>query len=284
MRCRFLLYGANHLFPLEQPEDDGLYIPEVGPWSASKHHFLRRYIDAFTTAMREKLWSGLHYVDLFAGAGIERIRGGGLEWGSPLIAAQAPHRFTQLHLCEIKKKLFATLVQRVRRFQQPNEPQLVHGDANLVIDEIVKSIPHGSLTLAFLDPYGLHLDFETLRRLSGPRCDLIIFFPDHLDALRNWESVYVGKPDSNLSRVLGTDEWHEELMATPSSQWAHMLRRIYERQLGLLGYEHFEYERISRSDGRALYLLLFCCRHKAGGRIWRNVSKRKYGGQDTFDF
>jgi hypothetical protein len=45
----------------------------VGPWSAAKHHFLRRYIDAFTTAMRAKGWRGLNYIDLFASAGIERI-------------------------------------------------------------------------------------------------------------------------------------------------------------------------------------------------------------------
>lgn len=88
------------MFQLEPPEDDGLFIPEVGLWSAHKHHFLRRYIDAFTTTMRMKRWSGLHYVDLFAGAGIERLKDNGLDWGSPLIAAQAPHRFARLHLCE----------------------------------------------------------------------------------------------------------------------------------------------------------------------------------------
>jgi hypothetical protein len=59
------------VFHLDPPEDDGLYIPEVGAWSADKHHFLRRYIDAFTTAMKGKKWDGLHYIDLFASAGIE---------------------------------------------------------------------------------------------------------------------------------------------------------------------------------------------------------------------
>lgn len=61
---------------LPPPDDDGLIIPEVGEWSRDKHHFLRRYIHAFTTAMKDKGWSGLHYIDLFAGAGMERIKGG----------------------------------------------------------------------------------------------------------------------------------------------------------------------------------------------------------------
>ena len=61
-------------FELPEPEDDGLFIPDVGPWSRDKHHFLRRYLHAFTEAMKAKNWHSLHYIDLFAGAGIERLR------------------------------------------------------------------------------------------------------------------------------------------------------------------------------------------------------------------
>lgn len=273
------------MFQLDPPEDDGLYIPEVGPWSAAKHHFLRRYIDAFTTAMRDKGWSGLHYVDLFAGAGIERIEGDGLDWGSALIAAQSPHRFTRLHLADLDRRSFEVLSQRVSRFQQPSPPQLLWGNANKIVDEVVTAIPPRALTLAFLDPYGLHLHFTTVRRLSEPnrKMDLIIFFPDHLDALRNWK-IYAEKPDSNLTLFLGTSEWAEQFRELPSSKFAHAIRMLYEKQLANLGYKHFEYERINRSDGRPLYLLMFCCKDKAGGKIWRNVAKRKHGGQDTFGF
>ena len=59
---------------LPQPEDDGLITPVVNEWSRDKHHFLLRYVNAFTTAMRQKGWKGLHYIDLFAGAGIERLK------------------------------------------------------------------------------------------------------------------------------------------------------------------------------------------------------------------
>lgn len=52
------------------PKDDGLYIPTVGEWSRDKHYYLGRYIHAFTTSMKDKKWSGLYYIDLFAGAGI----------------------------------------------------------------------------------------------------------------------------------------------------------------------------------------------------------------------
>lgn len=271
------------MLKLPEPEDDGLIIPEVGSWSADKHHFLRRYLDAFTTSMRDKRWDGLHYIDLFAGAGIERLaETRKLEWGSPLIAAQAKFRFARLHLCELDKVKCGALRELVVRFPQPEEPQILQGNSNTLVDAITSELPAKSLSLAFLDPYGLHLDFETVRALSRRRCDLILFFPDHLDALRNWEEYYFDQTHSNLDRVLGTKEWRVQLSTSNREHHATILRTLYQKQLGLLGYTHFEYERISRADGRDLYLLVFCCRDKAGGSIWRRTSRKKPGGQESF--
>lgn len=103
---------------LPQPEDDGLYITEdVGEWSKDKHYYLMRYIDAFTNSMKTKGWSSLHYIDLFAGSGIERIKETGeLEWGSPLIAAQSRYPFAKLHLCERDELKYDALSQRISRY------------------------------------------------------------------------------------------------------------------------------------------------------------------------
>ena len=273
------------MFELQPPQDDGLYVgPSVGPWSAQKHHFLRRYIDAFMTAMRNKKWDGLHYIDLFAGAGIERIEGNGLDWGSPLIAAQSPLRFSRLHLCEKVEKKYRALAERLIRFQQPTAPQLIRGDANAEVAGIVDEIPSGALSLAFLDPYGLHLHFEALKRLSTRRVDFIIFFPDHLDALRNWEEVYAGKADSNLDRVLGGAAWLPRMLEVPRERWAEVLGKIYVAQIKSLGYRFFDFERIARSDGRFLYRLIFCSRGEAGLKIWRGIAMRKAGGQGSLNF
>ncbi|MCZ6446346.1 MAG: three-Cys-motif partner protein TcmP [Planctomycetota bacterium] len=268
----------------EQPQPDRLITPKVHPWSRDKHHFLHRYLDAFTTAMKDKGWSGLHYIDLFAGAGIEDVDGYGLDWGSPLIAVRQTHQFTRLHLCEIGKKKYEALVERLERYPQPNSPQILRGDANKRVDEVVEEIEQSALSVAFLDPYGLHLDFETLRRLCAIRADLIIFFPDHLDALRNWENVYRGQPDSNLNKVVGTPTWNQRMIAKPRDQWAHVLTQVYVEQIKSLGYTHFDYERITLKRGQPLYRLIFCSKHEAGATIWRRVATKKPGGQWTFDF
>ena len=106
------------MFELPPPQDDGLIIPTVGEWSRDKHHFLMRYIYAFTTSMKQKQWSGLHYIDLFAGAGIERLETSReLDWGSPLIAAQAPNAFDGLHCCELARKKCEALSHRIERLK-----------------------------------------------------------------------------------------------------------------------------------------------------------------------
>ena len=215
-------------FELPEPTDDGFFIPDVGPWSREKHYFLRRYLDAFTNSMKDKPWpGGRHYIDLFAGAGIERLEQDGkvygLDWGSPLIAAQVPVPFRQLHLVELEKRRFEALAARLGRFPQVPKPQLIRGDANGAVDAVVRSLPPCSLSVAFLDPFGLHLHFATLRKLSQASVDFIIFFPDHSDALRNWEVYYEDQANSNLDLVLGHAPWRAEKKNTPPDGWAAML-------------------------------------------------------------
>jgi three-Cys-motif partner protein len=233
--------------------------------------------------MKDKHWVGLHYIDLFAGAGIEKLdKSGELDWGSPLIAAHAP--FTRLHLCEKNLTKFQALKERIKRLNLPTTPQVLHGDSNNMVGAIVKEIPPRTLSLAFLDPYGLHLHFETIQRLSSLRVDLIIFFPDHVDALRNWEKVYLGQEDSNLDLVLGKDvDWYRAIHDSPHEKWPDVLRELYENQLRTLGYKYFDDERIS-NKGRFLYRLIFCAKHKLAAKLWRKVAKKKPDGQYTFDF
>jgi len=233
--------------------------------------------------MKEKGWSGLHYIDLFSSSGINLVRENTqFRWGSPLIAAQSPNAFSRLHLCEENAEKFRALEIRVK--QHRKDSQILHGDANDKVHEILKEIPSGSLSLAFLDPYGLDLNYETLRVLSLRRCDLIIFFPDHLDALRNWRTYYYNNPDSKLDRCLGKGvDWRGELSRCPSSRQVERLGEMYVSQIQKLDYKYFEYERICMGN-RPLYRLIYCSKSNVGAKIWRGISKRKPDGQNTFGF
>lgn len=271
---------------LPPPPDDGLETPEVNEWARDKHHFLLRYIDAFTTAMRKKRWAGLHYIDLFAGAGIARLKKSrDLDWGSPLIAAQAKYPFDKLHLCESRSASCSALEKRLCRIRPRESFQLLLGDANERVHEIVAEIPNNTLSLAFLDPYGLHLDYDTIGTLAQKRADLIIYFPDRVDILRNWNAYYWDHPASNLDGVLGPgSNWRSRIEAASTGQQkVKALLEIYKQQIQKLGYTEFEWEAIP-STGQRLYWLIYCSRVPIGARIWRGISQIKPDQQRTFDF
>lgn len=271
--------------PLPSPQLDGLETPTVGAWTKDKHHYLWRYIDIFTTGMKNSF--ELHYVDLFAGTGIAKIEDSELLWGSPLLAAQARSKFHRLHLCERDPKKFGALQRRLEAFTQPIPPNLLQGDANEHVASIAAAIPAmGTLSLAFLDPYGLHLNFETIRTLTANhrRVDLLIYFPDRVDILRNFDRYAADAFDTNLDRFLGTDAWRNELKGIATNRRGEVILKIYQDRLRSIGYEFSDSVRISRRDDVPLYQLVFCSRHVLGAKFWKEIKKTEPDGQRQLNF
>jgi three-Cys-motif partner protein len=142
----------------------------------------------------------------------------------------------------------------------------------------VDEIPQGALSLAFLDPDGLHLAFDTLRKLARIRTDLITLFPDHMDALRNWERHYLNDPASNLDKCLGTGADRRSILdSKPRTQLAAELRKLYVGQIRTLGYSFFVYQPI-HAKGHALYVLILRARHELAVQLWRAISEKEPNG------
>jgi three-Cys-motif partner protein len=269
--------GGGRGVKLELSED-GFALPEVGPWARRKYHYLGRYLDAFTTSMRKK-WPAIHYIDLFAAAGLARIKGSSeIVMTSGALAASVTHPFTGLHLCDKEPANVAALQHRLKDAKQL---RVVSGDANLVVDELIRPIPRrGALCVTFADPFGLHLDFETVKKIAAIQSDLVILLADNMDALRNWSTYYAANPDSNLDRFMGEPGWRNVLASTASDKQAQALRERYQERLRTAcGYEHFAHERVQNASGRDIYILLYASRHPTGLKIWHGVSKIDEGGQ-----
>lgn len=138
--------------------------------------------------------------------------------------------------------------------------------------------------MAFADPFGLHLDFETVCKLAECRCDLIILLADNMDALRNWATYYMDNPDSTLDRFMGEQGWRELLSGTSTDRQARALRERYQSRLGELGYKHFAHERVQNSRGHDIYTLLYSSRSKVGLKFWHEAAKVDEGGQRRLEF
>ncbi len=263
-----------------EPCVDGLLSPEVGRWSKRKYHFLERYLHLFSTGMKKK-WPQRHYIDLFGGAGFARIRGTDeIVAGSPVIAANVVDSFSGLHLCEQDPSRFAALTMRVTPEKAETPVHLTHGDANLLIADVLRHVPtRDSLCTTFADPFGLHLDWETIRAISSIRSDLIILFADNMDALRNWATYYYKNPDSNLDRFMGEQGWRGVLESSAPGNQAQRLRDRYLERLQGLGYQYFDTERIANDQDRDIYSLVYASRDPRGLDFWKKARAVDEGGQ-----
>jgi three-Cys-motif partner protein len=270
---------------VEQP--DGLPTRDAGPWTEDKLYFWNRYVDITTTSMvgHPKWPSGLVYVDLFAGPGICKIEETGKRFpGSPLIAAHAPKPFRSVLLCELDLSNADALAERMKHSPARDAFELFRGDCNERVAQMAERIPAGVLTLAFIDPEGLHVWFETIATLAASgRVDLLILLADRMDIVRNID-LYASQRDSNLDRMLGPrSQWRQRWSSLSNRSAANICKLFtdeYQTQLRKeLGYSVFRDKQMKSARG-PLYRLLFASKHERGAEFWDKITKRDRSGQD----
>jgi three-Cys-motif partner protein len=143
---------------------DGLPVRCVGAWAKDKYFYLKRYFEIFTSAMKDR-WKGeLYYIDLFAGCGKCRVRETCEEIdGSALVSLSVKYPFKKYFMVELDSDALNALKKRVERAPYKDRVKIIPGDCNEKIDKIIAEIPERSLSLAVVDPTGLHIKFETLK-------------------------------------------------------------------------------------------------------------------------
>jgi len=223
--------------------------------------------------------AGVIYVDLFAGPGVCTIKGSGRRLpGSPLIAARSPKPFRDILLCEKDDARADACENRIHRIAPNASVTLFRGDCNEKIRDIARHVPHGALTLAFIDPQGLDVEFDTVGLLAKcGRVDLLILIADAVDFVRNVDR-YLADENSELDRFLGADANWRALGNTEGPQARRFVATVYENQLRQLGYIKFGHKTIHATKG-PLYRLIFASKHPRGLEFWEKVTRKEAGGQ-----
>lgn len=263
-----------------EPHDDGLVLPGVGQWAKRKYHFLQRYLTLFSSGMKNK-WSELHYIDLFAGSGFAKLQGSAeVVSGSPVIAANVQDPFTCIHLCEQDSRLANALETRLSHATPPVNYRVVNGDANQCVSHLLADIPRrGALSIAFVDPYGLHFHYETARAIAERRTDLLVLLADRIDASRNWATYYRDNEASSLDKFLGDPSWRDLFNGKSASALVETFRELYMSRLEQFGYRFFDWQRVRNSRDADIYLLLYASPHPTGLQFWRRASQIDEHGQ-----
>jgi three-Cys-motif partner protein len=265
---------------------DGLPARQTGPWVHDKKFYLERYLSIFTRGVGQK-WNGkLSYIDLFSGPGKSIIRGTGEEVdGSPFVALD----------CELAHYVFvdaanvlATLRKRIEGHNKAGKVSLIEGDCNDVIDAVRNASPPDHLTLAFIDPTGLQIKFNTIRRLvQNRKIDLLMTIQFGMGIRMNLRQYSDSEGDA-LTEFLGNASWREDVESggTPSQIGRRIVDR-YLRQLRELRYESVQNREIEvRSDQNnlLLYYIVLASRHPRGNDFWRKITEIQPSGQRLLGF
>ena len=165
---------------------------------------------------------------------------------------------------------------------------VIVGDCNAEIGELVARIPPRSLTLAFVDPEGLHINFETLRVLTnGRQIDVAVLFADRMDIVRN-VALYAGQSESNLDRFLGPhSNWRTQWGNLPNQNPENICQLfgdIFRSQLeSELGFKEFS-DKVYKAGKTPIYRIIYASKHPLGAKFWDEISKIDRDGQKSFDF
>ena len=203
-------------------------LDEIGIWSEIKLDIIREYASAFTRIMRKQDWcKGYAYIDGFAGAGIHiSRRTGQFIPGSPLNALELDNPFTEYHFIDIDK-VKAEALEILS--QEKSNIKIYPEDCNLALSkEIFPSLQYETKkrALCILDPYGLHLHWETIMDAAKLRTtEIFLNFPV-MDMNRNVLHKDLLSADpvqiDRMNQFCGSEEWQEILYEE-------------DKQLGLFG-------------------------------------------------
>ncbi len=272
---------------------DGLPARAGRVWTREKLTYLQKYASAFMTAMAPKRsagkWDRLVYVDLLAGPGRDIDPDTGKEFnGSPLIALAVKPQFDHLFLADNNSENIEALKARTSSGDQ-ERVTITLGDCNEVVDWVMSRISGHTLGLAFIDPEGFEVKFETLAKLAKRRVDLLYLFPSGIGLRRNLKN-FIAQSKSPMDDFWGGRDWRElpaakqaagnVADATPEKiVWSFVSE--FKRKLADAGF-NFQDEAaplFTNTKNAQMYHLLYFSHDSTGLKIWHGIKRIGPGGQ-----
>jgi three-Cys-motif partner protein len=274
---------------------DGLPARRARIWTREKLRYLQKYAQAFMTAMAPKRsqgkWEHLDYIDLLSGPGLSIVRETKEEFdGSPLIALKIKPAFDHLYFADLNAKNITALKSRVSA-KDADRVTFSAGDCNIVVDEVLKQISSRTLGLAFIDPEGFEVDFETLTKLAKKRIDLLYLFASGIGVRRNLKNA-LSVANSRLDKWWGGKDWRDlpaarwaagKFSEEPSEKVLQSFVSAFRKKVASAGFQFQDEEALpfTNTKNAQIYHLLFFSHDQAGLTIWNNIKKIAPGGQRT---
>ena len=285
--------------PHLEAQDDGLLMRPMKNWTAEKLDYLERYIDMFTTSMRKKPWRALNYIDLFSGPGkCGHKDNNDVYLGSPLLALTTKNAFDHYFFVDLEIDKTQVLEQRCQHSPYADRIQYFQQDCNIAVHGIAREIQGINrhyikdvwpcLNLAFLDPEGLELEWNTVKTLTQFRTDLIILYSQM--GVQRYSAIAINDPgDTVLDRFFGTRIWRDIYQRGQGRPGLYgELLNLYQQNLCNLGYkdkdEVGQIPLMRNTKNVPLYYLVYASKSDLGKKFWREATKRNVHGQLSMPF
>ncbi len=179
-----------------------------GPWTREKLEILKKYLDAYTTALKKTPFK-LMYIDAFAGTGhldLDYMDTKDFMRGSAIRAVSIDNRpFDKLIFVEKKQERCDELAN-LRKEHPGRNIQIENSDANEFLRSLQQNWNQWRGVL-FLDPFATEVEWSTIKTIAG------------FNALDTW----VLFPVSAIVRILPTSRQPDDI----SPKWAKCLTRIF---------------------------------------------------------
>jgi three-Cys-motif partner protein len=279
----------------------------VGRWAKQKLDALESYLAAYHRVMQNQKFK-LIYIDAFAGAGWSRVRSGnqddaGLDLpfddeqaaaeeefiaGSPVRALTTGRGFDQHYFFDADPSRAELLHELTSKF--PNKEIHVEvGDANDGVQKLARrfQVSPNARGVAFLDPYGPNLHWETVRALADTgKVDVIINFPlaMAINRLITKNAEISEKCVRLLDECFGTHEWYDLAYEEPndlfgaapirkSEATAERLLALYHDRLKDAFGHVVSPSLVKNTRGAPLYYLMWAASHSRGAPIAEHIMR-----------
>ena len=213
-----------------------------GAWTAQKLEILSRYLDAYTTALKNQGFN-LIYVDAFAGAGVWRPQSDYVPddygdyrevlEGSASIALEVDDKPFDRFLFIEKDPVRSESLAALRSDFPDRHISVVNDDANAVIPGFCNALRASDRAVVFLDPFATQVDWSTVEAIARTqKIDCWILFPlMAVSRMMPREQEPDPALSSHLDRVFGARE-HWRGLYRPSAQLSMFDSELPQQRLG----------------------------------------------------
>lgn len=160
-----------------------------GNWTEAKMEIVVDYAKAYLTIMNKQAWAKTLYFDGFAGSGLigidennEFIKGTALR----ILDIQQPKPFDIYYFVEKDEKHKLSLQAKIEADYFGKNAHVVQADCNSKLIDMASYLKSNGnyRALAFIDPYGMTVNWKSIEALKGLGIDLWILVPTGLGVNR----------------------------------------------------------------------------------------------------